>query len=156
MALLRSPRLCRYIVLFCFNFQVLESYISRDVSLSAEKKFLFHSLVEKVISMDSMIPPNSIHSVLNNGTSNSIANPASSSQLSWQSALSSLVALALNTMTQSSPSSHSLFSDLFSLLRASPIICLADLLFMLLWLAKLTLISHQRSVTAAMKKVTTF
>jgi len=56
----------------------------------------------------------------------------------------SLVAIALNTMTQSSPYLNTLFSDPFSLFRASPIFCLADLFVMLLWPVKLTLFSSPK------------
>jgi hypothetical protein len=80
----------------------------------------------------------------NNGTVPPISNPGSPSQLSWQPALWALIAIALSTMTQSSSSSNSLFSDPFSLLRASPILCLADLLVMRMWLLTLTLFLRPR------------
>jgi hypothetical protein len=91
-----------------------------------------------------MPPFNSTQSIPYNETTTSITSSASPSQLSWQSALWALMAIALNTMTQSSPSSNSLFLDPFSLLRASPIVCLADLLVMILWVLKLSIFSHRR------------
>jgi hypothetical protein len=94
--------------------------------------------------MNSTSSFNSTYPVPKNGTSRSISSPALRSELSWQSSLWALVAIALNTMTQSSPYSNSLFSDAFSLLRSSPIFCLADLLVMNLWLLKLTLFSHRK------------
>lgn len=94
--------------------------------------------------MSDALSLNSTSSIPNNGTTSPISTLPSPSQLSWQSALWALIAIALNTMTQSSPSSNSLFIDPFSLLRASPIVCIADLLVMLLWLLRLTLFSRPR------------
>jgi hypothetical protein len=130
--------------------------ISRDINYCLQVKvdLLFPSLtctqetcfdpVEHSSKMGNMPAFNSTQSIPYNETNTSITSSASPSQLSWQSALWALMAIALNTMTQSSPSSNSLFLDPFSLLRASPIVCLADLLVMMLWVLKLSTFSHRR------------
>lgn len=87
----------------------------------------------------SLTDPSSL--IPNNSTS---ALPSPASPLSWQSALWALVAIALNTMTQSSPSADTLFPDPFSLLRASPIICLADILVIFVWVFRLAVFSRTR------------
>jgi hypothetical protein len=95
--------------------------------------------------MSSVSSSNSTYPIPNDENTNLTSNPGNpASNLSWQSALWALVAIALNTMTQSSAYSHSLFSDPFSLLRASPILCLADLLVTLVWLLKLSVFSRTR------------
>lgn len=79
-----------------------------------------------------------------NNSMNPILSPATPSQLSCQSALWALVAIALNTMTHSSPYSNSLFSDSFSLFRASPIYCLSNISVILFWVLKLTVFTRPR------------
>jgi hypothetical protein len=128
------------------------SQISRDMRIRAEQRAVLPDLTQEHTSqhfkissaMSNTLSWNFSCPVPNNGTVPPISSPGSPSQLSWQSALWALIAIAVNTMTQSSPSSNSLFSDLLSLLRALLILCLADLLVMQMWLLTLTLVSRPR------------
>jgi hypothetical protein len=128
------------------------SQISRDVRIRAEQRAVLPDVTQEHTSqhfkissaMSNTLSWNFSCPVPNNGTVPPISSPGSPSQLSWQSALWALIAIAVNTMTQSSPSSNSLFSDLLSLLRALLILCLADLLVMQMWLLTLTLFSRPR------------
>jgi hypothetical protein len=94
-----------------------------------------------------------LNDTLHNGTiSNSTVPQISDSPLTWQSGFWALLAIALGSMTQVSPSADFPLTDPFSMTRASPIICLADSVVIIVWTLGLSVFSDARlSVIEALR-----